>query len=101
MNNMHNSSCKRCTLLVQEDVYRRLKSKGRLIPTVIDGFISRECRAGLHQNCNGKWEGLGIQVTCICNCNHDNKKKEALGVASVPSTNTPKSYSHISGVSNL
>jgi hypothetical protein len=30
--------------------------------------------AGLHQNCYGRWEGLGFEIYCHCNCTH--KKNE-------------------------
>jgi len=51
---------------------------------VIDSFLSRECKSSLHQDCHGKWYGLGFEVSCSCNC-HLNKK--ALEVAPNPATN--------------
>jgi hypothetical protein len=33
-------------------------------------FISRDCRNGSHQYCYGKWEGMGFEIICICNCGH-------------------------------
>lgn len=45
-------------------------------PKILD-FISKQCKCGLHQNCYGKWEGLGFEVVCDCNCGH-NKSDQAL-----------------------
>jgi hypothetical protein len=44
-----------------------------MISTIIDSFISRECRHGLHQNCYGEWSGLGFKIVCCCECGHFNK----------------------------
>lgn len=33
-------------------------------------FVSRDCRNGSHQYCYGKWEGMGFEIMCICNCGH-------------------------------
>jgi hypothetical protein len=37
--------------------------------TVID-FVSRECKTGQHENCRGKWQGLGFEINCNCICGH-------------------------------
>jgi len=45
-------------------------------PTKID-FKSKQCKAGLHENCHGRWDGLGLEVICSCECGH-NKLGQAL-----------------------
>jgi hypothetical protein len=37
--------------------------------TVIE-FVSRQCKTGQHQNCYGKWQGLGFEINCDCTCGH-------------------------------
>jgi hypothetical protein len=37
--------------------------------TVIE-FLSRECKIGQHQNCCGKWQGLGFEISYGCVCSH-------------------------------
>jgi hypothetical protein len=37
--------------------------------TIIE-FVSRECKTGQHQNCGGKWQGLGFEINCDCMCGH-------------------------------
>ncbi len=39
-------------------------------------FLSRECKAGDHNRCVGRWAGLSIEVICNCNCRHSWKEKE-------------------------
>lgn len=41
-------------------------------------ILSRECRAGDHDRCAGRWKGLGIEVLCNCSCSHV-RKEEKLG----------------------
>jgi len=36
---------------------------------IID-FLSRACKSQLHEICHGKWEGLGFEIICSCNCGH-------------------------------
>jgi hypothetical protein len=33
-------------------------------------FLSRECKAGDHARCVGRWQGLSIEVLCNCKCKH-------------------------------
>jgi hypothetical protein len=33
-------------------------------------FLSRQCKTGEHQNCCGKWQGLGFEINCDCTCGH-------------------------------
>jgi hypothetical protein len=53
--------------------------------TVIE-FLSRQCKTGQHQNCCGKWQGLGFEISCDCMCGH---KKNLLALDRVwgPSAN--------------
>jgi hypothetical protein len=37
--------------------------------TVIE-FISRQCKNKLHGTCDGKWQGLGFEIICSCECGH-------------------------------
>jgi len=32
--------------------------------------MSRECKAGLHEECHFRWEGLGFEIICACSCSH-------------------------------
>ena len=34
-------------------------------------FISKQCKGELHQNCYGRWQGLGFEVICGCRCGHN------------------------------
>ena len=54
--------------------------------TVID-FVSRECKTGQHQNCCGKWQGLGFEINCDCMCGHK-KNHWALEQVEEPFSNT-------------
>ena len=33
-------------------------------------FLGKECKAQLHNRCPGGWKGLGLVITCSCNCGH-------------------------------
>jgi hypothetical protein len=44
--------------------------------TLVADFVSRDCKSNLHQNCHGKWKGLGFEVICKCQCH--NKKEMTL-----------------------
>ncbi len=55
--------------------------------TIVADFVSRDCKSNLHQNCHGKWKGLGFEVICRCLCSHD-KKEMALGLVGEPVANT-------------
>jgi len=33
-------------------------------------FVSRDCRNGCHKKCYGKWEGMGFEIICACDCGH-------------------------------
>jgi hypothetical protein len=37
--------------------------------TALD-FVSRDCRNETHNSCHGRWEGMGFEVICVCNCGH-------------------------------
>lgn len=42
-------------------------------------FVSRNCKQGLHPECQGIWTGLGFITSCNCVC-HKNKDKALAGV---------------------
>jgi hypothetical protein len=42
----------------------------KLITSAIIEFVSRECKIGTHRNCRVKWQGLGFEVICRCQCGH-------------------------------
>ena len=69
--------------------------------TIMD-FISRECKSGFHQNCHGRWEGLGFEIVCICKCLHD-KKERMLERVDQPLSNTKRNIqpSSFQGVTYL
>jgi hypothetical protein len=58
-------------------------------PIVID-FISKQCKRGLHENCHAKWQGLGLEVICCCECRH-NKLGQALVAVEDHATNAIQS----------
>ena len=33
-------------------------------------FVSRDCKNGIHQDCYGKWMGIGFEIICVCSCGH-------------------------------
>ena len=33
-------------------------------------FTSRECKNVAHHTCHNKWEGMGFEIICACNCGH-------------------------------
>lgn len=37
-------------------------------------LLNRECRMTHHDICPGTWEGLGVEVSCICPCHIPNDK---------------------------
>jgi hypothetical protein len=41
--------------------------------TLLD-FLSKDCKNNNHRYCDGKWQGLGIEVICNCTCDHNNNK---------------------------
>jgi hypothetical protein len=43
--------------------------------TILD-FVSRECKNRWHQDCFGKWDGLGFEIICSCICGHKTKSQE-------------------------
>jgi hypothetical protein len=49
-------------------------------------FISKQCKGSLHQNCCGKWKGLGFEVICGCRCGH-NKLGQTLASVEGPLAN--------------
>jgi hypothetical protein len=49
-------------------------------------FISRYCKQGEHQNCDGWWQGFGFEIVCDCKCAH-NKKRWTLAEVWAPKTN--------------
>jgi hypothetical protein len=49
-------------------------------------FLNKECKNNEHYKCAGKWQGLGFEVYCSCNCHH--KKGEALESVGGPVANT-------------
>jgi hypothetical protein len=52
-------------------------------------FLNRECKNGLHQNCCGRWNGLGFEIICSCRCGHyKNNKNEKAPVVQVGSSAT-------------
>lgn len=40
-------------------------------------FTSKNCKSNNHFECAGKWEGLGLEVICVCHCEdkHNNAEK--------------------------
>jgi len=50
-------------------------------------FSSKSCKTNYHNQCSGKWQGLGFQILCNCEC----YKKLVLGrIESLPNTcNSP------------
>ena len=34
-------------------------------------FISKFCKIDNHNQCSGKWMGLGFTITCTCNCHKE------------------------------
>jgi hypothetical protein len=37
-------------------------------------FLGRECKTNNHNDCVGRWLGLGFEISCYCNC-HVKKEK--------------------------
>ncbi len=91
---------RRVNVGLRYEVYTRLKDQGRfgesfsdLVSRIIDAadkitvlkvpvvkaklnrtttldFISRDCRNGKHNSCHARWEGMGFEIICVCNCGH-------------------------------
>ena len=117
---------KRITVGLRQDVYKTLVSRGRfgesfsdLVSRLIEGsethissndggelpltngtnieFISKPCRNNLHQLCNGKWQGLGLEIICICNCRHERDSHfTECNMKSKPNTNSTSQGSEVS-----
>jgi hypothetical protein len=60
-------------------------------PLVFD-FISKQCKGRLHQNCYGKWKGLGFEVICGCGCGH-NRLGQTLASVEGPRANAKEDES--------
>ena len=56
------------------------------INQMVFDFISKQCKGGLHQNCYGKWKGLGFEVICGCRCGH-NRLGQTLASVEGPAAN--------------
>jgi hypothetical protein len=55
-----------------------------LSSSILD-FLSRHCKVNEHDDCFGRWQGLGLEIYCYCKC-HD-KKGDALTEVHEPETN--------------
>lgn len=53
--------------------------------TIVD-FLSRECKNDIHSKCQGRWQGLGLEIICSCEC-HKKKEQQALAEVEGPETN--------------
>ena len=38
-------------------------------------FRSKHCKINYHNQCSGKWIGLGFTITCTCNCHKEINEK--------------------------
>ena len=120
MSNINCSSDKRCTILLKEDVYKRLKTKGKfgesfsdLVTRILDNLdkvhrgkiemtpsdtvidiLSRDCKYNKHRTCNSRWQGFGFEIVCYCSC-HQGKKEKTLEVAPNSATNAIESQPSI------
>jgi hypothetical protein len=56
---------------------------------VID-FISKQCKDDRHCECSGRWEGLGFEIICGCECKHE-KNMRGLEQVDQPLSNTKQS----------
>ena len=53
--------------------------------SIVD-FVSWHCKNNTHQNCYGKWKGLGFEVICGCRCGH-NRLDQTLASVEGPAAN--------------
>jgi hypothetical protein len=59
--------------------------------TIVD-FLSRECKNDIHSKCQGRWQGLGLEIICSCEC-HKKKEQQALAEVGRPVSNAIASLS--------
>lgn len=48
--------------------------------TVLD-FLSKQCKNNKHCECAGKWNGLGIEALCYCNCHKEQEEEKQQAIA--------------------
>ena len=51
-------------------------------------FSSKPCKIDYHNQCSGKWMGLGFTITCTCNCHKEIYKKNIVLDGPGKSSNT-------------
>jgi hypothetical protein len=54
--------------------------------TILD-FLSKYCKSNKHCECVGRWNGLGIEVSCYCNCHNREEKQQASAWVEEPLAN--------------
>ena len=51
-------------------------------------FSSKPCKIDYHNQCSGKWIGLGFTITCTCNCHKEIYEKNIVLDGPSKSSNT-------------
>lgn len=59
-------------------------------------FLSKSCKANIHSVCAGRWQGIGLEVYCSCECH--GKQEKVLNLVAGPVANTlQKAPSSVAG----
>ena len=51
-------------------------------------FSSKHCKINYHNQCSGKWIGLGFTIICTCNCHKEINEKNIVLDGPGKSSNT-------------
>ena len=68
--------------------------------SIVIDFISKQCKENIHEECSGRWVGLGFEIICSCECKH-NKNGLVLDQVGEPRANTNESIQSSSSEGTL